>query len=348
MLFDAHTPTHFIEAVSVTISYNKNDAKFYVLLAERNILGHDNYWMLPGDFIGEEESAEDCIKRVHGDMRPLELESTRQFETFSEVDRCPQCRLISVVYISIASSADVFLCDNSIHDAKLVAEDKLYEEEIYADYRQIIIGALEKVKSDIINDVNKSAFELMGEKFTLSDLQRLYEKVLGKRLDVSNFYKRVKNNIEEIPEDRKRDTGHRPNKYYRYTAGSTLNRKYRRDKSDSLDRRYSINMMGLGDQGHLYTKIVKDDLSGETLKYEIRFYNGGFICNRVIGWEPVSGIFEVNPDLSLREVAPYSGDRRMLPLVESVLEYVRQEQDSYGIVDYNDINGIINYLKMYK
>jgi 8-oxo-dGTP diphosphatase len=147
-----------------------------------------------------------------------------QLYTFGAIERDPRERVISVAYFAL-----VKLDDHSIRaatdasDAAWFGVDEL--PPLAFDHESIVELALERLRGKV--RYRPIGFELLPPKFTLSELQALYETVLGTELDKRNFRKRVlaMNLLEELDEV-ETDVAHRAARLYRF----------RREKYDKLTR----------------------------------------------------------------------------------------------------------------
>lgn len=162
--------------------------KLKVLLVERSIEPFLGKWALPGGFVGEEETAQQCAERILKKETCLDNLFMEQLFTFSRVDRDPRFRVISIAYYALVKLLD--------YDAK-AGEDTLSVKwfgldevpELAFDHTEILEKALERLKGKI--KYQPIGFELLPEKFTLPELRNLYEVILQTSLDDRNFRKKI-------------------------------------------------------------------------------------------------------------------------------------------------------------
>ncbi len=159
-----------------------------VLLNERKSEPYKNYWALPGGFVNINEDAETCARRKLQEKTTLENIYIEQLFTFSAVDRDPRFRVISIAYYAL-----VKLSDYPAHVETETTHAKWFAlPEIPAlafDHCNMLEMAKQRLKGKI--KYQPVGFELLPEKFTMSELHRLYEIILETSLDRRNFRKKM-------------------------------------------------------------------------------------------------------------------------------------------------------------
>lgn len=169
----------------VIFGYDQGELK--VLLIERSIEPFIGKWALPGGFVGEDETAEDCARRILSKEACLENIFMEQLFTFSRLDRDPRFRVISIAYYALVKLSDYDA--KAGMDASNVNWFALSDvPELAFDHNIILEKALDRIKGKI--KYQPLGFELLPEKFTLPDLRQLYEIILETNLDDRNFRKR--------------------------------------------------------------------------------------------------------------------------------------------------------------
>jgi len=158
------------------------------LLIERTIEPYKNFWALPGGFVNMDEDAETCARRKLKEETSLENIYIEQLFTFSDVDRDPRYRVISIAYYAL-----VKLSDYSPHAGLGVNHIKWFSlseiPTLAFDHANILEMAKQRLKGKI--KYQPVGFELLPEKFTLPELHRLYEIILETTLDRRNFRKKI-------------------------------------------------------------------------------------------------------------------------------------------------------------
>ena len=166
-----------------TLVFSIKNNELNVLLMWRNEMPYKDYWALPGGFVNFNEGLEDNVKRKLKEKVNLENIKVEQLYTFGEVDRDPRTRVISIAYYSLISNPDLVKETEdvkwfgSINDIKYLA----------FDHKHILEVAIERLRGKL--DYTDIAFDLLRDKkhFTLLELRKAYEAILGKKLDVPNF-----------------------------------------------------------------------------------------------------------------------------------------------------------------
>ena len=188
--------------------------KLKVLLIER---GHEPYkgkWALPGGFVQMDETTEEGAKRELKEETGLQNVFIEQLYTFSNVNRDPRGRVISVAYYALINLSDHTL--KAGDDAKKTKWFSIDEIPPLAfDHEKIFKSALLRLKAKI--RYQPVGFELLAEKFTLTELQHLYEAILETKLDKRNFRKKIKkmNLLIELDEKQK-NVQHKAANYYKF------------------------------------------------------------------------------------------------------------------------------------
>ena len=169
-----------------------------VLLIERGIYPYKGMWAFPGGFLRMDETAEECAKRELKEETGLELNKVRQLGTFSGINRDPRERVISIAFYSLARHADVKGGDDA-SKAKWWNIDDI--PQLAFDHDYILRQAMKRIRQDI--HFEPVGFDLLDEQFTIAELQRLYESILGVHFDRRNFYRKMLQTgvLEEVDED---------------------------------------------------------------------------------------------------------------------------------------------------
>jgi 8-oxo-dGTP diphosphatase len=187
-----------------------------LLLIQRGIEPFKGEWALPGGFVRMEESLDDAARRELREEAGLHNVFLEQLYTFGAPDRDPRERVVSVAYYAL-----VKLSDHEAHAATDAAAARWFGvAEIPAlafDHATITAAGLARLQAKL--RYQPVGFELLPRKFTLSELQQLYEAILGTNLDKRNFRKKVLDLGLLVPLDETRMTGrHRPAQLFRFDA----------------------------------------------------------------------------------------------------------------------------------
>ncbi len=184
-----------------------------LLLVRRASEPYLGKWALPGGFVRVDENLEDCARRELADQTGVSDLYLEQLYTFGQVKRDPRERIVTVAYYALVPPDKANLrpaVGNS--EAEWFSFDGL--PDLAFDHADIVIIAHRRLAAKL--DYSTIVFALMPEKFTLSDLQAVYEIIQGETLDKRNFRKWVHalGRIKDACEER-RDGQSRPARLYR-------------------------------------------------------------------------------------------------------------------------------------
>jgi 8-oxo-dGTP diphosphatase len=205
----------FKSAFSVDcVVFGFDDSQLKVLLIKRGADPYLGFHALPGDLVYPDENLDGAAGRVLKELTGLEDVYLEQVNTFGAVDRHPLGRVITIAYFSLLKTSDYKVDPSSwAADANWFALDHL--PQLAFDHRKI----LESCRTRLQENVRRQpiGFELLPKKFTLREMQDLYESLLGKELDTRNFRKKVlaMDLLTELKE-RQEGVAHRPAKLYKF------------------------------------------------------------------------------------------------------------------------------------
>lgn len=196
----------------VVFGYDEADLK--VLLIQRDQPPYRGKWALPGGFVAMTENLETAVRRELEEETGLTELYLEQLYTFGEPKRDPRERVISVAYYALVKLADHAV--RAASDARNVAWFPVADLPALAfDHEEILEIALKRLKGKIRYE--PIGFELLPEKFPLSELQRLYETILEQPLDKRNFRKKIlAMGLLADTEEIQQDVAHRAARLYRF------------------------------------------------------------------------------------------------------------------------------------
>jgi len=212
MSFTYEYPRPALTVDCVVFGYDAKELK--VLLVQRDLPPFAGKWALPGGFVHIEEALDDAARRELREETGVADLYLEQLYTFGAVDRDPRERVVSVAYYALV---DLFrhrpaAATDARNAAWFAVEDT---PPLAFDHDRILATALQRLRGKV--RYQPIGFELLPEKFTLTQLQRLYETILGVALDKRNFRKKILGmdllvELDEVEQD----VAHRAARLYRF------------------------------------------------------------------------------------------------------------------------------------
>lgn len=198
------------------VIFGFEEGEIKVLLVERNEYPYKGWWGLPGFFVEQSETIDSAVERIlyeHTGLRNIFME---QLYTFGDLKRHPQGRVITVAYyamLRLKGQSTLKPHSDYVRQAVWHPLEKL--PELAFDHANIIECSLEKIRRKI--KYSPIAFELLPEKFTLTQLQKVYEAIWGYTLDKRNFRKKMLNyNILKELDEKQKGVSYRAAKLYKF------------------------------------------------------------------------------------------------------------------------------------
>jgi 8-oxo-dGTP diphosphatase len=191
---------------------DENDLK--VLLIQRDIAPYEGKWALPGGFIKVGESVDNCARRELDEETGLKNIFLEQLYSFGAPERDPREHVVTVAYYALVNLIEH--APKAATDARNAAWFSLNDLPTLAfDHDKILSCGLERLKGKV--RYQPIGFELLPEKFTLTQLQRLYEIILETTIDKRNFRKKViKLGILIETDEVEQDVSHRAARLYQF------------------------------------------------------------------------------------------------------------------------------------
>jgi 8-oxo-dGTP diphosphatase len=191
-----------------------DDDDLKVLLIERGGEPFKGRWALPGGFVQTDETLDVAAARELAEETGLARVALEQLYTFGALDRDPRERVVSVAYWGLVKLSDHRVqASTDAADAAWFALDDL--PRLAFDHPRILAMAHDRLRAKV--RCEPIGFELLPAKFTLRQLQDLYERVLDRQLDKRNFRKKILgmgllDDLEEV----ETDVAHRAARLYRF------------------------------------------------------------------------------------------------------------------------------------
>ena len=168
------------------VIFTYEDWKLKVLLVKRGGEPYKGEWALPGGFLRGDETAREGALRELREETALEASAIGELGVFSKPDRDPRERVITIAFYALVKPSKVQGGDDADEAAWFPIDDL---PQLAFDHADIIHSALERLKRDI--HFEPIGFDLLDEEFTIPDLQRLYEIILGVKFDRRNFQRKI-------------------------------------------------------------------------------------------------------------------------------------------------------------
>lgn len=185
-----------------------------VMLIERDLPPFEGHWALPGGFVRVDETLEDAARRELQEETGLRDIFLEQLCTFGRVDRDPRERVVTVAYYALVNLTghDVRASTDARNAAWFPVSDL---PDLAFDHNEILEAAYERLSGKV--RYQPIGFELLPERFTLRQLQHLYEVILDRELDKRNFRKKVlAMGIVKETNEIEKDVAHRAARLYRF------------------------------------------------------------------------------------------------------------------------------------
>ena len=195
------------------VVFSLRDEKLKLLLVRRRNAPFQGYWSLPGGVVGEDEDIEATANAKLEEGTGVSGLYLEQLCTFGAPDRDPRERVVSIAYYALVPSKRLRLrTDEHSEGVGWFALDE--SPELAFDHVQMVETAHQRLAAKL--EYSTIAFQFMPERFTLSELQNVYQIILNCDLDKRNFRKRMlaMDQIRQTAEVRKNGS-HRPARLYR-------------------------------------------------------------------------------------------------------------------------------------
>ena len=183
------------------VIFTYDDWKLKVLLVRRGGEPYKGEWAFPGGFLQNTETAEQgALRELLEETSLIPSSPIVQFGVFSDPRRDPRERVITIAWYALVKPSEVLGGDDAEEAAWFPVEEL---PPLAFDHREIFTAAMERLRRDI--HFQPVGFDLLDEEFTIPDLQRLYEAILGVKFDRRNFQRKIL--ASGVLEEADRDSG---------------------------------------------------------------------------------------------------------------------------------------------
>lgn len=207
---------HRYPAIAVDmIIFTMGENDLMVLLVQRRGEPFAGHWAFPGGFVDPDESLDQAAARELREETTVSDVYLEQLYTFGEPQRDPRGRVISVAYFALVRTPLAVAGGDDAADARWFPLSAL--PPLAFDHKMILDYALERVRNKV--EYTNIVYSLLPETFTLTEMQRVYEVILGRQLDKRNFRKKIGSLDLVAPTgELRRDGAHRPAKLYHFRS----------------------------------------------------------------------------------------------------------------------------------
>ena len=200
---------------NIIFGFDEGDLK--VLVIKRGEQPYENQWALPGNFVYPNEDLDTSANRVLQELTGLKDVYLEQVRTFGAVNRHPMGRVITVAYFSLIKIKDYKLQGTAALSQKTEWVSIKEAKNLAFDHDEILEACFRRLKRRV--KMRPVGFELLPRKFTLTELQHLYEAILepSKEIDKRNFRKKILSMkiLDDLGETQE-GVAHRPAKLYKF------------------------------------------------------------------------------------------------------------------------------------
>jgi 8-oxo-dGTP diphosphatase len=211
-LYSEHA-RHLVAVDCIIFGYDIVEKEIKLLLFKRQYEPAKGMWSLAGGFVEENESLDEAASRILRKITGLVSVFLKQSYSFGETDRDPGDRVISVAYFALIALCDIekdLALENGVH-WRSISE----LPDLIFDHPKMVKRALADLQSQV--KVKPIGFELLPDRFTLVQLQDLYEAIYQRSVDRRNFRKKILSmGILERLDVKERETSRKGAFYYRF------------------------------------------------------------------------------------------------------------------------------------
>ncbi len=204
---------HLVAVDCIIFGYDIKDKEIKLLLIKRSMEPAKGKWSLAGGFVREDESLDDAASRILCSLTGLKNVYMEQSFSYGDIMRDPGARVISTAYSALIKIRDIDRKLKEINGAHWQSISRL--PQLIFDHHLMVGKALRNLRMQI--KIKPVGFELLPEKFTLVQLQDLYEAIYQRDVDKRNFRKKILSmNIIEKLEEKEKETSKKGAWYYRF------------------------------------------------------------------------------------------------------------------------------------
>ncbi len=204
----------FLQSLSIdNLVFRLDFDRLKILLVRHPDPKHEGRWALPGGWVRRNENLDDAAYRALKDLTGVTKLYLEQLKAFDRSDRFPNDRVVTIAYYALVRAEHCSLIGHNVTDVKWYNANDL--PALVYDHAEIVAFGLDLLRHKIRHQ--PIGFNLLPNKFTLLQLQALYEAILNTKLDKSNFRRKIMTMDLLIPcEEKQQDVSHRAALFYRF------------------------------------------------------------------------------------------------------------------------------------
>ena len=209
----SNSTKHLLAVDCIIFGYDILEKEIKLLLFKRIVEPAKGRWSLAGGFVEANESLDDAASRILRKLTGLESVYMKQSYAYGEKDRDPGDRVVSVAYFALIPIRDI---DKELAIRNGVSWRSLSSlPDLIFDHPLMVKRALSDLQNQV--KIRPVGFELLPEKFTLVQLQDLYEAIYQRQVDKRNFRKKILSmGILEKLDEKERETSKKGAYYYKF------------------------------------------------------------------------------------------------------------------------------------
>jgi 8-oxo-dGTP diphosphatase len=231
-LYSEH-PRHLVAVDCIVFGYDILEKEIKLLLIKRSFEPAMGKWSLAGGFVTENESLDEAASRILFQLTGLRDVYMEQSFTYGEIQRDPGARVISTSYSALIKIQDIDRKLKELNGAQWQSLARL--PHLIFDHRNMVDRALNVLQMQV--KVKPVGFALLPEKFTLVQLQDLYEAIYQREIDKRNFRKKILSmNLLEKLDEKERETSKKGAFYYKFNE-----ERYELHKKQGFDFSLDVN-----------------------------------------------------------------------------------------------------------
>ena len=208
---------HLVAVDCIIFGYDIFEKEIKLLLFKRIVEPAKGRWSLTGGFVEQNESLDDAATRILRKLTGLESVYMKQSYIYGDSDRDPGARVISVAYFALITIRDI---NKELVEQNGVSWRSISRlPDLIFDHPLMVKRALTDLQNQA--KIKPVGFELLPEKFTLVQLQDLYEAIYQRKVDKRNFRKKIFSmEIIEKLDEKERETSKKGAYYYKFNKDS--------------------------------------------------------------------------------------------------------------------------------